>query len=73
MNNNLRKRQSASVKRSFAKSITFRFIILVADFIVIYLITHRIDVTVGVTLYTNISSTLIYYLHERFWNKVDII
>lgn len=56
--------------RSIAKSITFRAVILMADSLIIYLLTHRLDVTLGVMLFSNLSSTIIYFLHERAWNRI---
>ena len=58
------------VKRSVAKALTFRSIIIVSDIIIVYTITHRIDLTLGVLFFSNIASTTIYFFHERFWNTV---
>lgn len=56
--------------RSLAKAITFRATIMVVDFIVVFAITRRYDITLGVMLATNFLSTLIYYGHERVWNGI---
>lgn len=56
--------------RSLVKAITFRSAIMVADFIVVFAITRRYDITIGVMLATNFLSTLIYYGHERVWSTV---
>lgn len=58
------------VKRSVAKALTFRSIIIVSDVIIVYTITHRVDLTLGVLFFSNIASTTIYFFHERFWNTV---
>lgn len=57
-------------KRSLVKAITFRCIILVSDGIIIFAITHRYDITLSVILFSNFSSTILYFLHERVWNKI---
>ena len=57
-------------KRSIVKAITFRATVMVSDFIIITAITHNYSVAVGVILFSNIASTLLYYFHERWWNKV---
>ena len=57
--------------RSVLKSLTFRVIVVIADLIVIYLITHRIDTTVSVTIFTNLASTTLYFFHERVWNRIQ--
>jgi uncharacterized membrane protein len=59
-----------SVKRSFTKAITFRTIILVSDAIIIFAITKRYDFTLGVMLFSNIASTLLYLFHERMWDGI---
>lgn len=56
--------------RSVVKAITFRLLILVSDGIIIFAITHRYDVTLGVMLFSNIASTVLYIFHERIWNGV---
>lgn len=59
-----------SVQRSITKAITFRFLILCSDGIIILAITHRFDVALGVIFFSNFASTVIYFLHERLWNKI---
>jgi uncharacterized membrane protein len=56
--------------RSLAKAITFRLIIIVSDSIILYFITRRYEVIVAVIVFSNIASTVLYFLHERAWNKV---
>jgi uncharacterized membrane protein len=57
-------------KRSIVKSITFRIIVVMSDMIIITLVTHRYDVALGITIATNLGSTVLYYLHERVWAKI---
>lgn len=45
-------------------------IIIVADVIVIYLITKKVSITVTLTVVTNIVSTILYFLHERLWDHI---
>ncbi len=59
-----------ATKRSLVKAITFRLIILCADSIIIYSLTKRLDITAGVVLFSNVSSTILYFLHERAWNGI---
>jgi len=66
----MKKKFHESVKRSLAKAITYRSFILISDGIVVYAITHRYDLTLGVIIVSNCLSTLIYILHERFWNEI---
>jgi uncharacterized membrane protein len=55
--------------RSIAKAISYRIISICVDLTVVFVITHRIDLTIGIVTTTNIVSTIVYYLHERAWNK----
>jgi cell division protein FtsW (lipid II flippase) len=34
-----------------------------------FALTHRYDLTVGFVIFTNIASTIIYFLHERVWSR----
>lgn len=56
--------------RSIVKSLSFRTLIIIADLIVIYLLTKRVTTTIALTILTNVVSTVFYFLHERFWNRV---
>jgi uncharacterized membrane protein len=58
-------------KRSLVKALTFRSVILISDSIIIYLITHRLDITLSVIVFSNIASTVLYFVHERFWNRIQ--
>ena len=57
-------------QRSIVKSITFRIIVVISDLTIITLVTHRYDVAIGITVATNIGSTILYYLHERVWTRI---
>lgn len=59
-----------TIWRSVTKAITFRILIIILDFGVIYFFTRRIDLTIGVIVVSNLSSTIAYIGHERVWNKV---
>ena len=56
--------------RSLIKAVTYRFIILISDGFIVFMITHRYDTTVWVIIFSNIASTIFYFLHERFWNNI---
>ncbi|MFC1625093.1 DUF2061 domain-containing protein [Patescibacteria group bacterium] len=58
------------IKRSVAKSATFRVLVMLADGIIIYLITKDLLIAGSVIVFSNISSTIIYYFHERVWSKI---
>ena len=58
------------VRRSFVKAITYRLLIVVTDSIIIFAITRRFDTTIGVIIFSNLVSTVMYFLHERAWARI---
>jgi len=58
-------------KRSLVKAITYRILILILDFTTIYLLTGRLEVSLGFTMVSNVYTSVAYYLHERIWNKAN--
>jgi len=63
-------RFSEKVSRSLVKAITFRIMVVIFDFFIIYAITHRYDLTIGLIMVFNFSHTIVYIIHERVWNKI---
>ena len=57
-------------RRSIVKTISYRIIIVVLDFIAIYLFTGKISVALGFTIVSNIYTTIVYFLHERIWDRI---
>ena len=58
-------------KRSIAKAVTYRIVIIILDFFTIYLITGKTTVAFGFMLVSNVYTTMAYYLHERLWSKIE--
>jgi len=58
--------------RSLIKSITFRLLVVITDIVVVYMLTGSYKVVTAVVILTNITSTLIYYAHERAWNNIHL-
>jgi adenylylsulfate kinase len=59
-----------TVRRSIVKTISYRLVILILDFITIYLFTGKIKMALGFTIVSNIYTTVGYFLHERIWDKI---
>ena len=57
----------AGRKRSVVKSITYRGIIVCLDFMVIYLLTGKVETAAAFMIVSNIYTTVAYFLHERVW------
>ena len=60
-----------TTKRSLVKAVTYRAVIIVLDFSVIYLLTGRVDVALGFMIISNIYTTAAYFIHERIWNRIQ--
>jgi len=56
--------------RSLAKAISYRIIIIILDFTVVYFLTGRFDIAFGFMIVSNVYTTIAYYIHERIWNKI---
>ena len=56
-----------SKRRSIVKAITYRCIIIVLDFIVIYLLTGKAMTAATFMIVSNVYTTAAYFLHERVW------
>ena len=61
---------NSTPKRSLVKAITYRCVIIVLDFSVIYILTKRVDVSLGFMVISNIYTTGAYFVHERIWSKI---
>ncbi|MBP9686968.1 MAG: DUF2061 domain-containing protein, partial [Candidatus Doudnabacteria bacterium] len=49
---------------------TYRSIILLSDSLIIFFITQEFDTTAKVIILSNIGSTILYFGHERLWDRV---
>ena len=56
--------------RSVVKAITFRALVVASDIVIVYGITRSYEIALGVIVFSNISATGIYVVHERSWNRV---
>ncbi|MGF7080246.1 DUF2061 domain-containing protein [Mucilaginibacter sp. UYCu711] len=63
-------RSEKTLKRSIAKTFSYRVIVVVLDFIAVYLFTGKLKTALGFTIVSNIYTTIIYFFHERIWDKI---
>jgi uncharacterized membrane protein len=56
--------------RSVVKAISYRIIVVVADFAAVYLFTSRVEIALAFVVVSNIYTSVLYFLHERFWDRV---
>lgn len=57
--------------RSFVKSWTYRFFGTLTSFIVVYAITGKGSLATLVAFWETILKVIVYYWHERVWNKIQ--
>ncbi len=57
-------------KRSIVKTIGFHALIILSDALVIFILTHKVTLTLSITIFSNLVSGLIYFIHERAWNNI---
>ena len=62
--------REVSIKRSVAKAITYRGIVMTLDFSVLYLMTHTVKVAMAFTTASNLYTTAAYLFHERLWSRI---
>ena len=56
--------------RSLTKAITFRILIIITNGLLVFLLTHRIDLTASVIGFQTLVNTILYVVHERVWNQI---
>lgn len=60
-----------SHSRTLMKSITWRIIAVIVAFIVAYAFTRKPLESGGIAIVANLINMIIYYIHERIWNKIS--
>lgn len=64
-------RQGTTAKRSAAKAVTYRVVIVCLDFLVIYFMTGKVKMALGFMIVSNLYTTVGYFLHERIWAHIN--
>ncbi|MEE8418525.1 MAG: DUF2061 domain-containing protein [Dehalococcoidales bacterium] len=60
-----------SHKRSIAKSVTWRIIAVTVTMLISYLWLREWGSSIALSLIANGIKAVLYYMHERGWNKLD--
>lgn len=60
-----------SPRRSLVKTISWRLTGSGATFLISWLIANDLSVAGTIAIIQLISNTILYYLHERLWNKIS--
>jgi uncharacterized membrane protein len=60
-----------SPRRSLVKTISWRITGSGATFLIAYLLTGNFAVAGAIGITQIITNTILYYVHERIWNKIS--
>jgi len=63
--------RTVSRRRSVAKALTYRVVIMSLDFVTIYLFTGTVRVAFGFMIASNVYTTIGYLVHERIWARIS--
>ena len=56
--------------RSLAKTATWRITGSGSTFLIIYIITNQIALSSGIAITQLVANTVLYWFHERIWNRI---
>ncbi len=71
LKNNQKEIFRESKSRSIVKSLIYRILSIIGTSILTWLITKDIQKTLSITVAIQIFLIIIYYSHERIWNKIN--
>jgi uncharacterized membrane protein len=60
-----------SNKRSITKALTWRALASLATFIISYIVTGDFAAATGIASVQVVVNLILYYVHERIWNKIN--
>ena len=58
-------------KRSLLKTITWRITATLTVMILVFVFTGRIDFMLSIGIFDVIFKAVLYFVHERVWNKIS--
>jgi len=67
----VKKFMSDEHKKSVLKTISWRIIATFTTMSLVYIFTGQLLVVVSVGFFEVFGKLILYYLHERFWNKIS--
>ena len=57
--------------RSFVKALTWRILATVDTFLLSFIVTQELKWATSIALFEILTKAILYYLHERGWNKLN--
>ena len=59
-------------RRALAKTVTWRILAVIETIVVALIFTRSIEISLGIGTVEVILKTIMYYLHERAWDRVGL-
>jgi len=59
------------ITRSFAKTLSWRILVLILDFVIAYSFTKDVDLSSKLAVTKLLIASIFYFFHERFWNRIN--
>ena len=60
-----------SIKRIIVKTVIYRLIAIFFTIFFSFIFTRNIFKSVGIAVFTELFQTVVYFLYEKYWNKLD--
>ncbi len=60
----------ATISRALIKAIIFRILVTLLGFVVAYIVTRSIDLSLRIFVIHAIAATILYLIYERIWEKI---
>lgn len=57
--------------RSLVKALSYRVLIIILDFTVVYLLSGKVETAFWLMLISNFYTSAAYFVHERVWDAVS--
>lgn len=62
--------RTEKVKRSIAKTMSWRILATLVTFIISWIITGTLELALSIGVFEFVSKLMLYFFHERLWNKI---
>lgn len=57
------------LKRSLAKTFSWKLINIIVDFVLVYFLTGKVVIAASFASISFVITLILYFLHERAWNR----
>ena len=58
-------------RRTILKSVTFRILATIVTIVLVYIFTGNLALANTIGIFDLVSKLVLYYIHERVWNKIS--